>query len=213
MRFSDAPSTRASFLNQLKDPSDQRAWAAFVELYKPVIDRWCCQWLQEADADDVCSRVLLKVWNKMREFHYDPSRRFRGWLRQLARNEVLDYLRSLSRRPDARGSGNADVQKALEQVEASPDKPDPDQDLKELEAMQERLYQAMQRVQERAEAHTWQAWLLTVRQGQSTQEVAELLGISVASVYKARQRIKDMIRAEFMEATDHSDSGGSEQRK
>ncbi len=79
--------------------------------------------------------------------------------------------------------------------------------------MQERLCQAMQRVQERAEAHTWQAWFLTVRQGQPTLEVAELLGISVASVYKAKQRIKDMIRAEFMDATDHSDSGGSEQRK
>jgi RNA polymerase sigma factor (sigma-70 family) len=210
MRFSDAPSTRASFLNQLKDPNDQGAWAAFVELYKPAIDRWCRQWLQDADADDVCSRVLAKVWDKIRSFDYDSARRFRGWLRQLARNEVLDYLRALNRRPDALGSGNADVQKALEQVEAAPEGPDPDPDLAELEAMQNRLCQAMQRVQERAEAHTWQAWLLTVRQGRPTREVAELLGISVASVYKAKQRINDMIRAEFMAVTDHTDSGESE---
>jgi RNA polymerase sigma factor (sigma-70 family) len=212
MRFSDAPSTRASFLDQLKDPNDQHAWTAFVQLYKPAIDRWCRQWLQDADADDVCARVLAKVWDKIRGFHYDPARRFRGWLRQLVRNEVLDHLRALARRPGALGSGNADVQKALEQVEADSDRPEADPDLAELEAMQDRLCQAMQHAQKRAEAHTWQAWLLTVQRGLPTREVADLLGMSVASVYKAKQRINEMIRAEFTDGTDLPDPRGSEQQ-
>jgi RNA polymerase sigma-70 factor (ECF subfamily) len=209
MRFTDAPSTRASFLDQLKDPNDQRAWAAFVEWYKPALDRWCHQWLQDADADDVCARVLAKVWNKIREFHYDPAGRFRGWLRQLARHEVLDHCRALSRRPGARGSGNADVQKALEQIEADDDTP-LDQDLERLELDQDRLRQALERVQARAEDHTWQAWLLTVQQGRPTREVADLLRISVASVYKAKQRISRMIRAEFLADADRPTAEGSE---
>jgi RNA polymerase sigma-70 factor (ECF subfamily) len=201
-------------LNQLRDPNDQRAWAAFHKVYQPVIYKWCQgQKLQDADADIVCSSVLVKVWNKMSEFHYDSSRRFRGWLRTLVQNEVRDFLRHRNCRPDARGSGNPDVQKALEQLEVNPDATGVDQELEELEAIQDRLYQVMQRVQQRAEAHTWQAWLLTVRHGQPTREVAELLGISVASVYKAKQRINDMIRALFVDATDHPDPDKSEQRQ
>src|SRR5262245_17917793 len=176
MRFSDAPSTRASFLSQLQDRNDQRAWAAFAAMYKPVIDRWCrSQRLHEADADDVCSSVLAKVWTRMREFHYDPSRRFRGWLRTLVQNEVRDFLRRRRRRPDACGSGDANVQQALQQLAAAPDVELLGPDLDALEAEQERLRQAMQRVEARVEAKTWQAWLLTTQQERSACEVAEQL--------------------------------------
>jgi len=201
MRFSDAPSTRASFLNQLKDPNDARAWAAFTEMYKPVFDEWCrSQKLQDADAEDVCSCALAKVWNKMGEFRYDPARRFRGWLRTLVQNELRDFLRHRRRRPDSSGSGNADVQKALEQIEASPDIKLLGPDLDQLEAEQDLLQQAMQRVEARAEAKTWQAWLLTMQQDRPPKDVASLLGMKVASIYKAKQRINEMIREEYAAA-------------
>jgi RNA polymerase sigma factor (sigma-70 family) len=214
MRISDAPSTRASFLNQLKDTNDQRMWALFTETYQPVIERWCRgQGLQEADADDVCARVMLKVWNKIREFHYDPSGRFRGWLRTIVANEVHDFFRGLRRRPDARGSGNASVHAALEQVEALPNVESLQQDLDELEAEQERLREAMHRVEARVEPHTWQAWLRTVQQGLPAKEVSEQLGISTVYVYKAKQRINEMIRVEYLAAGGRHGGPGSEKQK
>jgi RNA polymerase sigma-70 factor (ECF subfamily) len=194
----DAPSTRASFLNRLKDPFDQPAWAAFVEAYKPSIDDWCRrQGLQQADADEVCNSVLAKVWNKMREFQYDPSRRFRGWLRRVVQNEVKDFWKRDRRRPGSRGAGGSNTQELLEQVEALPDDDPMAQALEELETAQERLLEAVQRVRLRVAPQTWQAWVSSVQQSQPAKEVAERLGISVASVYQAKKRINTMIREEF----------------
>jgi RNA polymerase sigma factor (sigma-70 family) len=194
----DAPSTRASFLNRLKDPEDQPAWTAFVDAYKPLLEKWCRrQGLQPADADEVCNDVLLKLWNKMREFQYDPSRRFRGWLRRVVQNEVKDYWKRDRRRPGSRGIGGPDVQKMLEQIEALPDDDPMAAALDDLETSQERLLEAAQRVRSRVAPQTWEAWMASATQGRPAKEVAERLGISVASVYQAKKRVSTMIRDEF----------------
>jgi RNA polymerase sigma-70 factor (ECF subfamily) len=206
----DAPSTRASFLERLKDSNDQRAWKAFVELYKPTLDRWCRKTLHHADADDACSLALEKIWAKIRTFQYDPSGSFRGWLRKLVHRVVLDYLRAQSRRPDARGSGNPHVQQALQQLEAASDGTLEDQHLDALEAKLEQLRQAMLRVEARAQPQTWQAWLLCEAHDRPAKEVAEQLGMKVASVYKAKQRIREMIQEEFSRAADSADLGGTQ---
>ena len=76
--------TSTSLLVRLQQaPADQAAWAEFVRRYGTRIHGWCRRWgLQEADAQDVCQDVLVKLVRAMRAFRYDPAQSFRGWLKR-----------------------------------------------------------------------------------------------------------------------------------
>ena len=109
--------TRVTLLGRLRrDPTNQAIWAEFVEHYGTKIFTWCRKWnLQEADAQDVTQNVLLKLADKMRTFHYDPSRSFRAWLKTLTHHAWSDFLESRQR--PGRGSGDSQVADMLHSVE------------------------------------------------------------------------------------------------
>jgi RNA polymerase sigma-70 factor, ECF subfamily len=67
-------------------PPDRSAWEAFFKRYGPRIRAWCRAWrLQEADAQDVTQAVLIKLVLSLRQFTYDPSQSFRGWLENVGK--------------------------------------------------------------------------------------------------------------------------------
>jgi RNA polymerase sigma-70 factor (ECF subfamily) len=114
-------STRTSLLIRLRqEPADQGAWNEFVERYGGMILAWCQRWgLQPADADDVSQNILLKLAHHLRSFVYDPSRRFRGFLRTMAHNACKDYLDSRQRVVAV--SSDLGAYSVLESVEARED--------------------------------------------------------------------------------------------
>jgi DNA-directed RNA polymerase specialized sigma24 family protein len=61
---------------------------------------------------------------------------------------------------------------------------------------QEQLAQARTQVQQRVEAHTWEAFHLTAVEGLSGAEVAERLGLKLATVFKAKSKVQKMLQAE-----------------
>src|SRR5262249_15846128 len=113
--------TRASLLLRLRQtPPDQEAWAEFVDRYGRRIHAWCQRWgLQEADAQDVTQPVLLQLASKLQTFSYDPSQRFRAWLKTLTQHAWSDFLAAW--RPAARGSGDSGLQQLLDTVQARDD--------------------------------------------------------------------------------------------
>src|SRR5262245_12578742 len=113
--------TRVSLLGRLRrDPGDPAAWQEFVEHYGGKIYGWCRVWnLQEADAQDVTQNVLLRLSQKMGEFQYDPTRSFRAWLKTLTHHAWSDFL-EVRRRP-GQGSGDSQVMRLLDTVEARDD--------------------------------------------------------------------------------------------
>src|SRR5688572_5065954 len=110
--------TRVSLLGRLRrDPTNQEVWGEFVEHYGARIYDWCLRWrLQDADAQDVTQNVLLRLADKMRDFRYDPSRSFRGWLKTLTHNAWSDFL--VARRRPGLGSGDSSVGRLLDNVAA-----------------------------------------------------------------------------------------------
>ncbi len=185
--------TSPSLLGRLRQsPADEAAWGEFVDRYGPRIYAWCRHWrLQEADAQDVTQAVLVRLAQKMRTFDYDPARSFRAWLKTLARH-AWDDLRQGHRR-HAPGAGGSEVLEGLHALEAREDLVERLQD----EFDQELLGEAMARVRLRVQPHTWEAFRLTAQEGLSGAEAAERLGIKVATVFVARNKVQNMLRDEI----------------
>src|SRR5262245_8326458 len=186
------PSTSTTLLGRLRqEPADQEAWAEFVRRYGPQVYQWCRRWrLQEADAEDVTQAVLVRLSTRMRTFNRDPAKSFRAYLITLTRYAWFDFLET--RKQPAAGSGGSDVREWLETVEAGDDL------VRRLNEQfdQELLAEAQVRVQQRVEPHTWEAFRLTALDGLTGAEAAARLGLKVATVYKAKSKVQQMLHEE-----------------
>jgi RNA polymerase sigma-70 factor (ECF subfamily) len=192
MDSSSGSHTSPSLLGRLQqEPADQQAWAEFVERYGRRIYGWCRQaQLQEADAEDVAQMVLVQLAKSMRDFAYDPSKSFRGWLRTLTRHAWSDFVEARQR--GGRASGDSDTCAALHTVPAREDL------VARLEEQfdQDVLDEATARVRLRIDPRTWEAFRLLAVEGLSGAEAARRLDRTVAAVFKARTRVQAMLRDE-----------------
>jgi RNA polymerase sigma factor (sigma-70 family) len=193
MANSFADRTSISLLGRLRQETvDQQAWAEFVRRYGRQIYRWCRQrHLQEADAQDVTQTVLVKLAQKMRTFRYDPAQSFRAYLKTLTYYAWCDFLES--RQDRAAASGDSRVLEQLQNVEAREDLV---QHLKE-QFDQELLDEAMERVRQRVEPRTWDAFRLVALEGRPGREVAQQLDMRIAAVYVIKGRVQKMIQQEI----------------
>ena len=188
----DPLKTSLTLLGRLRrDPKDQAAWSEFVARYGPRILQWCRGWgLQESDAQDVTQDVLLKLNGLMARFVYDPSGRFRGWLKTLTHHAWRDL--AAERRRSGLGVGERSVTELLGNVQAGENL------VEQLDAefRREVMDRAMERVRRRVSERTWDAFRLTALEGLSGSAVAGRLEMRVARVYGARSSVREMIREE-----------------
>lgn len=193
MRQGAFPDTSAALLSRLHDdPGDSLAWGVFVRTYGPPIIEWTRRWgLQDADAQDVAQMVLIQFHRQIRRFRYDPSRRFRGWLRTLVHAAWCDFVER--RRGWHQGVGGSGAFDLLESVAARDDLAAQ----MEEEYDRELLRRAMERVEGRVEPRTWQAFRLLDLEGLSGEEAAARLGMRLGSTYAAGSKVRRMIRDEI----------------
>jgi RNA polymerase sigma factor (sigma-70 family) len=185
--------TSGSLLGRLRlkgaDPAD---WVEFVRRYTPLIREWCHRWkLQEADAEDITQIVLAKLTAQIGSFRYDPGLSFRAYVRTVTHHTWCDFLES-RKRPGASGSGDSAVLERLESIAARDDLIG-----RLAEAFDYELLEvAIARVRLRVEPRTWEAFRLTAREGLSGTEAAALIGMEVATVFKAKSKVQKMLRDE-----------------
>lgn len=190
--MSEAADSRTSvtLLGRLRDLTDATAWQEFVRRYAPRIYGWCRRrHLQEVDAQDVTQNVLLRLAHALQTFKYDCRKgSFRGWLQTVTRNACAD----LSMDQQRNGPGDPGVQEQLNNVAAR----DELADALDQELQRELLEEAMVRVRLRVDAQTWEIFHLLAFTNQSGAMVAVRFGRSLDAVYKARSRVKEMLREE-----------------
>src|SRR5262249_44929874 len=138
-----------------------------------------------------------KLVTALRDFVYDPSRRFRSWLKTVVENEVRSLYRQRTRRPGDRGSGHPLVHRRLAELQT------PDVLAELVEQLDDTLArdlrdaeEATRRVRARVEPNTWQAFWLTAVGKESGRDAADRLGLTVAAVHMAKRRVSQMLRAE-----------------
>jgi RNA polymerase sigma-70 factor (ECF subfamily) len=174
--------------------SEQAAWARLVDLYSPLVYRWCRQaGLQAADAADLGQQVFLAVARKVRDFRRDrEGDSFRGWVRTITRNKVNDHFRAHAGAPPEQG-GDALLGVAGETAADAATDP-------EEESL---LYRrAVELIRAEFEPRTWQAFWQVVVDGRPPADVARALGATANAVYLAKARVLRRLREEFADLMD-----------
>lgn len=180
-----------------RNPTDHRAWSAFVDRYGPKLYAWARHWgLQDADAQDVAQNVLLDLARQLGSFEYRPGGSFRAWLRTIAYRAWCDLLSSRKLNQvtlDSTGLASEGASAHLQQqVEDEWDR--------------ELLEEAMGRVRLRVQPHTWEAFRLLALDGLSGQEAAAQLGMQSGAVYVARSKVQKMLQEEVRRLEQASDA-------
>lgn len=185
--------TNVSLLSRLRrGDHTEESWREFVDRYGPKIYRWCVhRQLQPADADEVTQNVLVKMAAQLRQFDYDSTRSFRGWLRTVTENAVKDYAKNVLGKD--RGDGGSQVLTRLAGIEATRDLNERLSEAFDLEIAE----LALERVCSRVASNRWMAWHLTARGQLAGADVAKQLNMKVASVYTARNQVEKLIREEI----------------
>ena len=180
------PTTRASLLFRLRDSQDHEAWVDFVEIYEPVIYRQVRKCgLQDADARELMQEFFIVVSRRIE--HWELARErgsFRGWLRRVTRNLVINWMKHGQRRMIAFGGQDAQMLIADLAVEDCPEAIEFDNELRRS------IFQrASELVRQEQNPKAWQAFWSTAIDGKSPAVVARELEMSFGAVRVAKCRV------------------------
>jgi RNA polymerase sigma-70 factor, ECF subfamily len=193
------PEPSSSLLVRVK-AREGAAWDRLVHLFAPLVLAWCRKaGLQAADAEDMGQRVFEAVHRGVGAFRRDrPGDSFRGWLRQITRNEIATWYRRKQNEPVAVGGSDA-LARAQQLPAPELADPDPESDRAEVSLLYDRVLKLIQSDFEEA---TWRAFLAVVRDGRRPKEVAADLGKTPNAVYQAIRHVRKRLREEFADLLD-----------
>jgi RNA polymerase sigma factor (sigma-70 family) len=138
-----------------------------------------------AASEDIAQDAFLRAWQRLDRLKNHDS--FLPWLRQITRNLARDHLRA--RRHGAMTGEDAELAIAI----AADPAPEPGEQLliTEQETMAADIIASLPE-------DSRETLLLYYREGQSSQQVALLLGLSDAAVRKRLSRARDTVRSELL---------------
>ena len=182
------PDTSWSLLRSVQDGSPE-GWRRIVDLYAPVVARWCRRWgLQAADVENVLQDVFLTVARHLATFRGDPgSGRFRAWLSTITRTRLSDHRRSAGREPPAVGGDEG--RRRLEDLATPGDDGQVDPVFRDLE-----LRRALDLVRAEVTSPTWDAFWRTAVEGRTAEDAAADLSLSAGAVRLAKLRVLRRLR-------------------
>jgi RNA polymerase sigma-70 factor (ECF subfamily) len=176
--------TTANFLKGVQ-ARDADAWWRLAHLYGPLVYGWCRrQGLQPSDCEDIVQEVFVTVVARVGDFERRPAGgTFRGWLWQITRHKLGDWLR----RQQARARPLDDL--AAPSTIAPPPAAATDAPAGDL------LHRALELIRPEFEPASWQAFWSVAVEGHKPADVAADLGLSPNAVYIAKSRILSRLRA------------------
>lgn len=139
-----------------------------------------------AASEDIAQEAFLRAWQQLARLHSPAS--FMPWLRQITRNLARDWLRAQRRRPMSGEAAEIAIGMAADPA------PSPGERLQQIEEEQ-----AAAEIISALPEDSRETLLLYYREGQRSQQVADLLGISDAAVRKRLSRARSSVREELMQ--------------
>jgi len=191
--FTQVVQTRTSLLVRLKDKGDEHSWCEFYNIYGRLIFGYTLHFqISYAEAEDIVQEVCIKVFRQIDRFDYSPERgRFRGWLKTITRNTVIDYLRRRQRRRNAKQEFQNTREAMILEFEAKVD-----DDVWAWEWRKSLYENALERVRARVDSDTFRVFKLYALENVSMDTVMEESGLKANAVYAVKHRILKYIREE-----------------
>jgi RNA polymerase sigma-70 factor (ECF subfamily) len=176
---------------------DPAAWDRLVNLYSPLVYRWCRGWdLPDQEIADIFQEVFHAVATHVASFRKETrSDTFSGWLRTIAHNKVYDHFRRLGREPA--GAGGTDAQIRFANLPAASPSEEADSAIQGAEMRVCR--EVLDLIRGEFEDRTWQAFWLTAVDGRPCRDVAIDLSMSPGAVRVAKSRVLKRLREELGE--------------
>ena len=192
--------TTTQLLSGLKDPANGTAWTELDARYRPILVRFARQLgCAGDDAEELAQHTLTEFSRAYAAGKYDRERgRLRSWLLGIARNVASELRRK-------RAAAVGGVDSLLEQI---PDDARMSQ-IWEQEREQAIFAEALARLRNatQTDAATLQAFELYAIHGMPVKEVAQRCGLSVDSIYVAKNRLTKRLRELVTELTGAYDEG------
>ena len=172
---------------------DDDAWLRLVSLYLPFVLHWGRKsGLSRHDAENVSQIVFTKVFRQLHTFKKEtPDQKFRKWIKTIFNRSVIDFFRSVQRRDLAQGGDNALVEMQIDQVESLDDE---DDQLNEEASLCRRAMEIIAQRHSNTYVRVFEEYVLN---DHSPAYVAELLSISIETVYKAKFMVLKSLKKEF----------------
>ena len=180
-------STRSSVIRAVSDTGNQAAWQRLFDLYAGFIFSIArSKGLSEDDADDVLQVVFSDLARNLPTFQYDRAKgKFRSYLTERNRDAALkDVLET---------------------------KPGDDNGFSEREWQAAALEEALRRIKPEVRPDHYAAFVASAVDGQDTETVMKLYGISRDNLYQIRARLTAKLRetaAKVREEMDAPDAPG-----
>ena len=186
----NAPALTIDTLIQLELPAarngDQGAYGRIVGACQNTVTAVALAITRDVSAsEDIAQEAFLSAWQHLQRLHSPDS--FLPWLRQITRNLARDHLRA--RRNLPLDGPNAELVMAM----AADPGPQPMQQVLE----DERESAAFELISSLPD-DSRETLLLFYREGQSSQQVAMLLGISDAAARKRLSRARQLVRDDIL---------------
>jgi len=182
----------------LQNWDDQESWKVFFDTYWRLIYSIARKsGLTDAEAQDVVQDTIICVAKNIKAFKLDRTRgSFKGWLRNITRWRIADQL-------GERQSGAASADESSEAGTGRVGRSEiPDETDGTLEKIWEEEWQshiaeaALERIRRRVKEEHYQIFDLNVLRQIPADEVAKILGVSIAMVYLAKHRILNLLKLE-----------------
>lgn len=185
--------TSLSLLERAKN-DDGDAWQRIVELYAPLISIWCKHdhKLPDDVSDEITQEVLTQLLKSLPAYQ---AQSFRGFLRTMTRNKVVDWIRR-EQRHEAQGAGGTTALRGVAQLA------DPycDDDVSDHPTPSEQallVRKAFEQLESRFDSTTIEVVKLVWIEGQRVKDVAEQHGMTQSAVSGRLKRVKQALAVEL----------------
>jgi RNA polymerase sigma-70 factor, ECF subfamily len=185
-------------LQRLRD-QEPEAWARLVDVYSPLVRRWCRRWgFRSEDVRDLAQETFLAASGSLDQFRRDrQGDSFRGWLFGVARNVCRNHWRKNVGQDPAPGGTDA-YRRILELPDTDPDLADDDDELRAGDRV-ELFTRALELLRGEFSEGNWRMFWRTAVEGHEPSDIAADFGVSPAAVRKAKSRVLHRLREEIGE--------------
>ena len=190
--------TRSSVIRAVANTENEAAWQRFFDLYAGfVFSITRSKGFNDTDADDIVQMVFADLARNLPTFKYDRAKgRFRSYLSGLVHWRVMDKLKA--------GKRDADLKAAFwEEAKGAAAE---DDGFAEREWQAAALEEALRRIKPEVRPEHCAAFVGSTVEGQDTDVVMKLYGISRDSLYQIRKRLTVKLREKLAEVRAEMDA-------